>query len=513
MHRSRATTAAVALLALTGVTACGGFPFGEDAPPAVDPEVESEAREAPADELQDYYEQELDWSECGEERECAQLTVPLSYDDPAGDTIELSVLRAPATNPSEREGSLVVNPGGPGGSGVEYARLADFIVSDQVRPVYDIVGFDPRGVGESAPITCIGDDELDEFLSADPTPDDENEAEETAQISEDFADACESNAGALLAHVSTVDAAKDMDILRAALKEPQLDFMGKSYGTFLGATYAGLYPDKVGAFVLDGAIDPSLTGEEMGLGQAEGFERATRAYVENCVSQDECILGDSVEAGLQRLTDFLDGLDADPLPVSGDDVTELTEGWGSLGIVAAMYDERFWGVLTGALEQAFNGDGSGLMRLANTYADRNADGTYNGNMMQVIYAVNCLDRPGDGDGTTDEETVEAFEEVAPTWGRYLSASGPCAFWPVEGEGDPEEISAAGSEPILVVGTTRDPATPYEWSEGLAQQLENGTLLTYEGDGHTAYTRSNECIDDAVDAYLLEGTVPEDGTTC
>lgn len=462
--------------------------------------------------LERFYAQELEWAECQTAFECSALEVPVDYTDPEGATIELALLRAPATG--EAEGALVVNPGGPGASGVDYATSAGAVVSKEVRQVYDVVGFDPRGVARSAPVTCYTDEQMDDYLGADPSPDDAAEEQAAEEGMQDFAEACGANAGELLGHVSTVEAAKDMDVLRAALGEEQLDYLGASYGTFLGTTYATLFPERVGRFVLDGAIDPGLTGLEMGLGQAAGFERATRAYVEDCVAAGDCPLGSDVESAMAAIPRFLDDVDADPLPVSGDTVEELTEGWAMYGIIVAMYAQDFWPILTQAFQRAQQGDGTLLMFLANTYASRGSDGSYTGNGMQAIYAVNCLDRPANDDVDLDTAAVERqFEEASPTWGRYLAGDGACEYWPAEATETVQDYSAQGAAPIVVIGTTRDPATPHEWAVQLAETLDSGVLISFDGDGHTAYGRSNDCVDDAVDAYLLEGTVPEDGLTC
>lgn len=463
--------------------------------------------------LEDFYSQQVEWTECEGTFECASLTVPLDYADAQGQTIDLALLRSPARG--EAQGSLLVNPGGPGGSGVDYAQMSGMVLSEPVREVYDVVGFDPRGVARSAPITCFTDEQMDELLSSDPTPDDEAEEAASAELMQDFAQACGSNAAELVGHVSTVEVARDLDVLRAALGDETLTYLGASYGTFIGTTYATLFPDRVGRLVLDGAVDPGLSGLEMSLGQAGGFERATRAYVEDCVAGGACPLGSDVESAMAQIPAFLDDLDANPIPVEGDAAAELTEGWGLYGIIVAMYDEGAWPVLSQAFEGAFAGDGTLLMYLANAYASRSSDGSYDGNGMQAIYAVNCLDRPADADAeeVDDASRLAQFEEVSPTWGRYLAGDGACEYWPAQASETIEDYSAVGAEPILVVGTTGDPATPYEWAEGLAQTLDSGVLLSYEGEGHTAYGRSNDCIDAAVDAYLIQGTVPEDGTTC
>ena len=464
-----------------------------------------------------FYAQRLQWRSCSG-GQCAQLEVPVDYAKPDGDTIKLALLRVPASSRGSRIGSLVVNPGGPGGSGVDYARAADFIVGPGVRRSYDIVGFDPRGVGRSAPIDCLSDRELDDFLGGDPTPDDAAEQETFAAGARELGRKCEANAGPLLGHVSTVDAAKDMDVLRAALGERTLTYLGKSYGTYLGATYAGLFPTLVGRFVLDGVVPPDVTAEEVNIGQAQGFDRATRAWAAYCVQQGDCPLGDTTEQVMEGLAAFLERVDRQPLPRTGDRaVTELTEGWASTGIAAAMYDDGMWSALIDALRDAQRGDGAALMEMANQYADRRPGGGYDGNIMEVIYAVNCLDKPESADLADRRAQVERAEKAAPMWGRFLAWSSlPCGTWPVESDAPdsgPRRISATGAPPIVVIGTTRDPATPYDWSVRLRDQLDRASLITFDGDGHTAYTRSNSCVDDAVDRWYLHGDLPQDGLRC
>ena len=506
--------AATLAVMLTG-SACTVAPSGQDQARTPSPAQKSAAQALPSNKatLSRFYTQDLAWSECGNS-ECARLTVPIDYSHPDGDTIKLAVLRVAAKSHSKRIGSLVVNPGGPGGSGVDYARAADYIVTTPVRAAYDIVGFDPRGVGSSSPIKCLDNRELDTFLGSDPTPDNKLEEQQFADWAKAFADKCKTNGGPLLGHVSTIETAKDMDVLRAALGETKLDYLGKSYGTFLGATYADLFPTKVGRFVLDGVVDPHLTSSQVNEGQAVGFETATRAYVQDCVNKGGCPLGSSLDSGMQRLRDFLKQLDAKPLPLSDPYVHLLTEGWASLGVAVAMYDPDRWSQLTDALRGAFGGNAGPLMKLADAYAYRNSEGAYSGNLMQVIYAVNCLDRSDSTDLAHYESEARSLSAMAPTWGPFLAWSTmPCGYWPVPANNAPKKIVAPGSGPIVVVGTTRDPATPYKWAQGLASELQNGHLITFNGDGHTAYTRSNSCVDDAVDAYLLKGRVPPDGLKC
>ncbi len=503
--------ATVTALVLSGCSVIDGIRGSEPAPSvSVTPQSPPPGSEA----LSRFYSQRLDWTDC-EGAQCATLEVPVDYDNPQGDTLELALVKVPARKESKRLGSLVVNPGGPGGSGVDYARAADFIVGKGVRDAYDVVGFDPRGVGRSSPIDCVTDTQLDAYLGSDPTPDDAAEEQTFADTARRLAQSCASTAGPLLAHVSTKDAARDMDVLRAALGEQKLTYLGKSYGTYLGTVYAGLFPKNVGRMVLDGVVAPDLTPEELNLGQAKGFELATRQWAAYCVRKGDCPLGDTVDEVMTGLRTFLTSVDQSPLPRTGDNaVPRLTEGWASLGIAAAMYDQGAWQTLVDAMGDAVGGDGTALMQLADQYADRNPGGQYAGNIMEVIYAVNCLDKADSSDLAERHRLAEESLKDAPTWGPFLMWSSlPCGYWPVKATGTTEKISAEGADPIVVIGTTRDPATPYEWSVRLRDQLADASLITFDGDGHTAYTRSNKCVDGAVDRYYLKGTVPEDGLRC
>ena len=500
---------AVAVVLVLAACSGGGTPAADGTRPATTSNS-SAAASPTAKGLEKFSAQKLAWSKCGGEFQCAKLTVPLNYDKPAGTSITLALLRVRADG--KRLGSLVINPGGPGGSGVDYARAARAVISDDVRKRYDVVGFDPRGVGESSPVKCLTDAQLDELIASDPTPDTPAEVDEAVALFRTFAQRCKDGGGELLGHVSTREAARDIDILRAALGDRKLTYLGKSYGTLLGATYADLFPANVGRLVLDGALDPALTSKQVSLGQAKGFEQATRAFVADCARDSACPLGSDVERGMKRLRDLLRTLDATPLPTA--DGRELTEGLGSLGIAVAMYDEGYWPTLQQGLAMAFAGDGSELLTLADAYTERGTDGVYPSNGNTVIYAVNCLDRSERAGLEQVQRTVEEFTEQAPTWGAFLAWSElPCDYWPVKGTSAPGPIAASGSGPIVVVGTTRDPATPYEWAVNLAKQLEDGHLISYDGDGHTAYLRGSSCVDKAVDAYLLRGTVPKANLRC
>jgi pimeloyl-ACP methyl ester carboxylesterase len=505
---------AVSAVSLSGCSLLGG------ADSEATPRTASTAATVPpagSEALAPFYGQQLAWQRC-QIGECTKLKVPLDYAKPDGDQIQVSLLRMKATKPKDRIGSLVVNPGGPGASGVDYAQAADFIVGKPVRQRFDIVGFDPRGVQRSQPLDCLPDPQMDAFLGQDPTPDDDTEAQEFAASGKEFALGCQQRTGALIGHVSTVDAAKDMDILRSALGDEKLNYLGKSYGTLLGATYAGLFPKLVGRFVLDGVLPPDLTWAEASTGQAEGFERATRAYAADCVDDGDCPLGNSVDEVMSGLRSLLARLDQQPVPMRDGRLTELTEGWAAAGIAQAMYDQRSWGTLTDALSDVLRkNDGTDLMKLADQYAHRNQNGAYAANLLEAYYAISCLDDADSSDPAVFAQRARDSTTVAPTWGPLLVwGSLVCGQWPVkaaEGAAGPRKISAEGSGPIVVVGTTRDPATPYEWSVRLRDQLANARLITFDGDGHTAYARSNRCIDHAINDYYTEGKVPKDDTRC
>ncbi len=478
--------------------------------PSAGPTDEPSGSTAPSADLESFYSQELDWESCEGDFECADLTVPLDYANATGETIELALLKVPARD--ERQGSLVVNPGGPGAPGTDYAAAAGRVFREPLLKAFDIVGFDPRGTGDSAPIDCLSDDQLDEYFASDPTPDDEVEEQEYADLVTTFGQGCAELSGDEVNHVSTIEAARDMDVLRAALGESTLTYLGASYGTKLGATYAELFPDKVGRVVLDGAIDVSLDNRQLGIEQAGGFETALRSYVQNCIdTSDSCFLGDTLDEGLATIQDLLVTIEASPLP-TGDD-RELKIGNAFYGIVTPLYNRDYWYLLSTGLRSALDGDGTALMQLADAYASRGPEG-YADNSAEAIFAINCLDDSSSVDFDEVAGEMPAFEEASPTFGDVFAWSlTTCRGSTGKSTEKPIEIHAEGAAPILVVGTTRDPATPLKWAEALAEQLDSGVLLRRDGDGHTAYNSGNECIDTAIESYLLDGTVPADPTDC
>jgi pimeloyl-ACP methyl ester carboxylesterase len=331
-------------------------------------------------------------------------------------------------------------------------------------------------------------------------------------LSKGFGKRCAERSGDLLGHVSTVEAARDLDVLRAVLGDEKLNLLGKSYGTFLGATYAELFPARVGRLVLDGALDPRLTTTALNDGQAVAFDRALTAFVDDCVRRSGCPLPGGRARALAAVQRLLDDIDRRPLDaVRG---RPLTQGLAMLGLAYGLYDKRLWPGLRQGLDQALRGDGRTLMVLADLYASRDRRGRYPGNPMVALYAVNCLDRAEGNDIAALRSIVNRVEKEAPIFGAYLAWSSlPCGFWPVPATAKPHAVRAEGAAPILVVGTTRDPATPYAWAQALADELASGRLLTYVGDGHTAYSHGSRCVDQAVNRFFLDGRLPAEGTRC
>ncbi|WP_330239788.1 alpha/beta hydrolase [Streptomyces sp. NBC_00525] len=465
--------------------------------------------------LKRFYSQDLRWRDCGVSGfQCTTMKAPLDYAKPDGDEIKLAVSRKKATGPGKRIGSLLVNPGGPGGSAIGYLQAyAGIGYPAQVRARYDMVAIDPRGVARSEPVECLTGAQMDAYTQVDQTPDDAAEVTELSAAFEKFAAGCEKRSGEILPHVSTVETARDMDMLRALLGDERLNYVGASYGTFLGATYAELFPGRTGRLVLDGAMDPSLPSVEANRDQTAGFETAFQSFAEDCVEQADCPLGTtSASDAADRLKQLFARLDAKPIPTG--ESRELGESLATTGVIAAMYDESAWPQLRDALAAADSGDGAGLLALADSYYEREPDGKY-ANLMFANAAVNCVDLPpAFADPEAVDKALPSFEKASPVFGRgFAWAALNCAYWPVHPTGTAHRIEAEGAAPIVVVGTTRDPATPYAWARSLADQLSSGTLLTYEGDGHTAYGRGSDCVDTAINTYLLEGTPPPADKKC
>ncbi|MCP2342913.1 alpha/beta hydrolase [Actinomadura rupiterrae] len=503
--RTARWTSAIAALTLMVATGCdGGGSSGNDA--------SASPRKAPPG-LETFYGQKPNWKSCGSGMECADIKVPLNYSEPSRGEISLAAIRLPAEDKSQRIGSLLTNPGGPGGSGVDFVRQTGRAFDDKLRQRFDIVGFDPRGVGKSAPVRCMTGPELDRFFGTDTSPDDQREVDTLASESRQYAQACKTKASNELPYVGTASAARDMDVLRAALGDQKLTYYGASYGTYLGATYADEFPTNIRALVLDGAIDPRTSSTDMLIEQAKGFETALRAFAADCAKQGDCPLGTDPDAGVAKIGALLKQTDRTPLRNSRDS-RQVTESWTAMGIATALYAKETWPFLRQALSSAFTrGDGTLLMTLADQMVERKPDGTYS-NQTDANMAVNCVDKPNPADVATYKKSADQAAQSSPRFGPFVVWGGlPCVYWPVQTKQQPRPVNAKGAPPILVIGTLRDPATPYKWAQGLASQLSSGRLLTLDGDGHTAYLQGNPCITAATDDYLVKGTPPKKDTVC
>ena len=461
-----------------------------------------------------YYDQQVDWQPCDDDddNECATMEVPLDYAHPKGETIQLALLKVPAREPDVKVGSLVVNPGGPGSPGTSYAAAGDSYWGDALLDHFDIVGFDPRGTGDSTSVDCLTDEQLDDYLASDPVPDSPAELAEFDSLARTFGKGCVTNSGALAAHVSTVEAVRDMDVLRAVLGEPRLDFFGASYGTKLGATYAQIFPKRIGRMVLDGAMDLSLDRRDTAIQQAAGFETALRAYVGNCVDSGECFLGDSVDAGLVRIQQFLADLDTTPLPAQDD--RKLTAGTAYYGMAAPLYERQLWNVLSLSLRQAFGGRRHDVA-LARRQLRQSQSRWHlrqqppGGQLGHQLPGRPLLDPDLEGrerDPGLREGVTDLRRSLRLPVGQLLRLHARSTV-PVP------HNKARGAPPLLVIGTTRDPATPLRWAVALADQLSSAVLVTRDGDGHTGYHSENACVDATVENYLVDGTVPSADVDC
>jgi len=436
--------------------------------------------------------------------------VLLVDDDPSQGTIDLALTRRRAGSGSDRIGSLVVNPGGPGASAVDYLQAAAGQLPASVRARFDLVAFDPRGVGRSRPVRCGTTAELDRYFGLDPSPDDAAELAALERGNETFVAGCAARSGATLPHVSTADAARDLDRVRAALGDDKLTYLGYSYGTSLGAAYLDRFPTKVRAMVLDGGLDPTLTWDRLLEGQSRGFDRALEAFLANC-ERVRCSYRQAVTGDLGAAYDRL-AASVERRPLSGDGSREVGPAEFSLGVGAGLYSRSDgWPAIAEALTAAEDGDGSILLALNDSYLDRGED-EYE-NVSEANLSVNCIDRPWPRQTAPYLALAERVRRDAPRFGPAIALSGlACADWPVPPVSTPHAVSGTGAPPVVVIGTTGDPATPYAWSVALAEQLESGVLLTYRGDGHTVYrTGAPVCLLEPVDRYLITAAPPQPRT--
>ena len=491
MIKSRIALALTSLLILTGCTAT---------PPK------------PLSSLAQYQSQKLKWQDCHQNYQCSNLLVPIDYADITRGAFSLALLRYQALDQERRIGSLVVNPGGPGSSGVEYAYNAENIVSPEILERFDIVGFDPRGAGSSAPIKCLSDAETDSSLAADPKPDDATELALLISDTRDFFAKCAKNTKNIT-HFGTLDSARDMDILRSALGDSKLNFLGKSYGTYLGTLYAELFPEKVGRFVLDGAVDPNSSNHDAVIGQAVGFDLALNSFISDCLKRSDCTLTGDLTSARAQVIKLL--ADAAISPLKSKSRRVVTEGLVVIGIASAMYDSASgWPVLRDAFKEATLGSGDSFLTLADQYSGRQENGHYLSNENDALQVIDCLDRSDISPIAEIKSGAVEFATKAPVFGPYLAYSGIiCRYFPNLDSVSHIEIKKLNTAPVLIVGTTRDPATPYKWAESLAKIFQGSVLISLDGDGHTGHGRGSICVDSAVDHYLLTGVTPKSALFC
>lgn len=498
-----ASFSVVAVMALSGCVA------STPEPEALVPDSSG----APAGFIQ-YYEQVANFEKCGDRLYCADISVPMDWTDPASEPISIAtVYRQADSNPM---GFILVNPGGPGASGYDFVKDSpEYVGTETLRESWNIVGFDPRGVGSSSAVECLTDSEYDDFLYGVTGYElgSEQDLAASATATSEFAAKCQENTGALLQFVDTVSAARDMDVLRAVFGQENLNFLGYSYGSFLGTTYATLFPSRVGRFVLDGGIDPTVSDSQQTILQIQAFEKALEAFLENCEQFEDCPFSSDVPLGQYRIQQFLLELENEPLETSSG--RELTIWAAITGLIMPLYSESYWQYLSTSFSDAFNGSGDGFLILADMYNDRNDDGTYATNIIAANYAIGCLDSGGVAEMSEVEEKNTQLIEVAPTLGRYWQFGGlRCATWPYPEAAPPSDYSAKGAPPIMVIGTTGDPATPYSEAKSLAEEvLAAGFLVTYNGEGHTVYGGEVECINEVVDNFFFTGKLPATDPNC
>ena len=452
--------------------------------------------------LSKFQSQTLSWKPCDGGFQCTQYQVPVDYSHIDSNTFTLQVIKHSANTPSKRIGSLIMNPGGPGGSGIQYVMAADSIVSTSIENVYDLVGFDPRGVNLSQPIRCLTDSQEDYFLGGDGSVETPADLASAISSSKLMASACAKAAGSKLGHYSTLDTARDMEILRILLKEPKLNYIGKSYGTYLGTLYAALYPKTTGRIVLDGAVDPNISERDQNIAQAVGFDTALKSFVAS-----------NPTFSIKQIQSFLHS--ARTKPLVDRNKRALGESLVVTGIAVSLYDPaNGWPLLARALRRAINyQDPSGFFLLSDSYNERDQNGHYLSNQTDISEIISCLDFKDARTLTQMEADAKAFSVAAPIFGPYLTYSGlPCLYWQAKPVLMPS-LTHLITNPLLVIGTTRDPATPYQWAKGLHKALVDSTLITLNGDGHTGANRGSSCVDNAMNNYLLTGKVPPHDLSC
>jgi len=448
------------------------------------------------------------WTDCGGGFQCGTLQVPLDYEHPETRKIALALARIKAKDQSHRIGSLLMNPGGPGESGIEFLR-SDVTSLSNLNRRFDLVSWDPRGVAASTPVTCVDGAQEDAYLAIDAVLDDPQEKEAAIQADKDFAAGCQRRSGDLLPFMDSASTARDMDQIRLAVGDSQLTYLGFSYGTYIGQWYAHLFPTHVRALSLDGVVDPSVSANDSLLAQVVGFEENLQAFLADCRNRSSCGYGRTGDPGA-KLTALMARLDGTPIKVGA---RQLTRSLAMTGLLVSLYDQSLWRYLDQGLTAVENGDGRILLLLADAYNHRNADGTYSNLFNGAFHSTYCLDFAVPTDIATYDKLGPAFTKASPLFGPWSQYSNlQCAYWPVKPKNQQGALTVSGAPPILLVGGTNDPATPYAEAQSVNRQIEGSVLLTRQGNGHTSYD-SSSCAHAAEDAYLINLTLPAAGTVC
>lgn len=464
-----------------------------------------------------FYTQRLSWAKCSSVTRhlCGTVQVPVDYTRPKGDRFTLALRKVPAADPSKRVGSLLINPGGPGGSGLGYAQNASFAFSPNLLAAYDVIGFDPRGIGRSSPVACLRDRDMDQLFADDPTPDTAAEKKKLLGDVDEITQGCATRGGERAQHMSTAEVARDMDIIRVLVGDQKLNYLGVSYGTLLGALYADRFPTKVGRLVLDSAISPNQTDtQQMGY-DIRGFESSIDAFINWCVARQSCALGSDKAAARGKISALLDQVEQRGLRTSTASLPSLGEGWASFGIFMCLYNSDSWPTLNQGLREAMAGQGDTLLGQANLYVERDTSGHFAASTyLQAMIPVRCADWP------RSPQTPALLAEQARARKAHLlwaqmtgELYDSCQTWPTAGRTPKTGKLAVGAAPILVIGNLRDPATPIGGTKQLASDLDSGTLVTSDHDGHGTYFAGSACVDSTVDGYLLRGVVPRNGLAC
>jgi pimeloyl-ACP methyl ester carboxylesterase len=449
----------------------------------------------------------VQWSGCGSGLQCGSVTVPLDYTQPQGTTIQIAVERHPAEVPSQRIGSLVINPGGPGGSGINDLPNELGVLTSGLLDDFDIVSFDPRGVQRSDPVACGSNGAPADTTSPlpDPAPATADAQQALLANAEDYASQCDQDSGSTLPYVGTVDTARDLDRIRAALGDSQLTFIGHSYGTLLGATYAQMFPTHVRAMVLDAAIDPAMSTFQYTLDQAKSLEAVLDDFLAACQGSSSCgwrFTGDPTAALLALLAQ------SRQQPIPGDGGRSAGPGEIYDALLSGLYSQSSWPGLASALGEAAAGNSSAVLSMSDGYRQ---NGSTNGS--DAAEAIFCLDHPVSRDTSSYPGFAALAGSSAPVFGPLLAWGVlGCAVWPAPPTRTPPPAIASGSASILVTGATKDPVTPYQWAVNLAHELQHGFLLTWQGEDHVSYYYSN-CVRNIDQAYLISGTLPAVGTVC